>query len=304
MPVIASLGELLLWAALGALAGWVLYRPVAGLLVGAGAVRRNYAGREVPVAGGLVFMLAALAVGTLQWLAEALGRAGGDRITLHLALWTGLLGFCFLGLVDDLLGSRETGGFKGHFRLLLSEGRLTSGVVKAAGGLVVACWPAFAPVGGGTVTGGGWPRVIAEGLLNAVIIALSANAVNLLDLRPGRAFKGFVVLLAAAMAAGRIPHPVWVWLAPLAGAAVVFAGHDLRAQVMMGDTGANVLGAAVGLGVAWTGSLPVRLGWFGLLVLFHLYTERTSLSAQIERRAVLRWLDRLGRRQEQEAGRE
>ncbi|MGE5508955.1 MAG: hypothetical protein ACM3RP_10805 [Chitinophagales bacterium] len=303
MRGISGLGEAIVWLALGAITAWLLYRPVTGLLVASGAIRRNYAGRDVPVAGGLVFVFAALAVGALQWARQVWSGVRPELAVLEVALLVTLVGFCLFGLVDDLLGSRETGGFKGHFRLLLTEGRLTSGVVKALGGLLLAVFPGAAALAVRPGAGRGWLGLAGEAGLNAVIIALSANAINLLDLRPGRAFKGFVLLGAGALALGAPGHPVWGWLSPLAGAAAVFAGHDLRAEVMMGDTGSNVLGAAVGVAAAWTGGFGVRLGWLLALVLFHLYTERTSLSVKIEQVPALRWLDRLGRRRELEAGR-
>lgn len=296
---------LLLWGvALGAVLAVALHRPVMGLLVTAEAVRPNYAGRRVPVAGGLVFILATFLAQTLQWLLAQLtpgcAYPAGQLATAALTL----LGFALLGLVDDLLGSREAGGFRGHFRLLFTEGRLTSGALKALGGAVVAAWAAVgtAVAQSGMDEAGGWwvvslPVLLGSTTVNLLLIALTANAVNLLDLRPGRAFKGFLLLGILAFTLSR-PWPGgsgWLWLAPLFGAAAAFAVRDLRAEVMMGDTGANALGAAVGLGVVWNWGLAGKLLWLLGLLLFHLYTERASLSAAIDRVALLRWLDRLGR---------
>ncbi|HHW15753.1 MAG TPA: hypothetical protein GXX28_12615 [Firmicutes bacterium] len=288
---------------LGAALAAAIYRPVVGLLAAAGAVRPNYAGRAVPVGGGLVFVLATLAAHTVQWLlAEAVpGCAYSGR--LWLAGAPALLGFAFLGILDDLLGSRETGGFAGHFRLLLREGRLTSGALKALGGGVVAVWPAWvAAWTEGTLARRPLGFVLAAAWLNWLVISLTANAVNLLDLRPGRALKGFLLVGLAAVALGQPGGLVPVWLAPLAGAALVFGLHDLRGEIMMGDTGSNVLGALVGVGVAWSWSLGARAAWLLFLVAFHFYTERASLSAAIERVSVLRWLDRLGRSTEGKDG--
>lgn len=282
--------------ALGAALAATLYTPTVGLLRSAGAVRPNYQGRLVPVAGGLIFVVAGLFAQSLQWLlAVATGGFGFPTRLLDAAAVT-LLGFGLLGLIDDLLGSRETGGFKGHFRLLFREGRLTSGALKAIGGAVVASWAAGAGLPSGWLAAGraAWYWGLA-GLVNLLLVALCANTVNLLDLRPGRALKGFLLLMALGLAVGRPGHPGWLWVYPVLGAALVVGFHDLKAEVMMGDTGANVLGGLTGAGIAWSWQLGPKLGLLAALVAFHLYTERISLSAVIERVAPLRWLDHLGR---------
>lgn len=290
--------------ALGAALAALLYAPVVGLLESAGAVRANYQGRAVPVAGGLVFVLAGVCAQSLQWLLAAATGGFGYPVRLLAAAAVTLLGFGLLGLCDDLLGSREAGGFRGHFRLLFREGRLTSGALKALGGGVVAVWAAGAGLPSGWLTlSRQWWYWGLVGLVNLLLVALCANAVNLLDLRPGRALKGFLLLLALGVAAGRTGHPGWLWIYPVLGAALVFGAHDFRAEVMMGDTGANALGALVGAGVAWSWGLGPKLGLLATLLAFHLYTERRSLSATIERVAFLRWFDRLGRPAEQGGGR-
>ena len=43
------------------------------------------------------------------------------------------VGFGFLGLVDDIAGVGQSGGFRGHVRAL-AEGRISSGMVKLVGG--------------------------------------------------------------------------------------------------------------------------------------------------------------------------
>jgi UDP-N-acetylmuramyl pentapeptide phosphotransferase/UDP-N-acetylglucosamine-1-phosphate transferase len=290
-----TIWRLAVGAALGAVLAWAVYRPVVRLLKEAGALRPNYAGRPIPVGGGMVFVLAALAAQTVQLLLWPL-RPGHRSLPASLFVCAvTLLGFALLGLLDDLLGTRETGGFRGHFRLLRREGRLTSGTLKALGGAVVAAWPAWVAAWAAVQTAWSPPwLVMGVAAVNLLLIALTANAVNLLDLRPGRAFKGFLLLFLVALAV-RPGHPVWDWIAPLAGAAALFAVPDLRGEVMMGDAGSNPLGALVGVGVAWSWPLGLKLAWLAALVAFHLYTERASLSVAIERVAVLRWLDRLGR---------
>ena len=65
---------------------------------------------------------------------------------------------------------------------------------------------------------------------------------------------------------------------------------------MLGDAGANVLGAAVGTAATRLLPAPARIGLLGGVVALTLASEKVSFSAVIERTPALRALDRLGRR--------
>jgi UDP-N-acetylmuramyl pentapeptide phosphotransferase/UDP-N-acetylglucosamine-1-phosphate transferase len=65
---------------------------------------------------------------------------------------------------------------------------------------------------------------------------------------------------------------------------------------MLGDTGANLLGAVLGLAVVLETSRPVRTVVLVVLVLLNLASERISFSRVIATTPVLRDLDLLGRR--------
>jgi hypothetical protein len=88
----------------------------------------------------------------------------------------------------------------------------------------------------------------------------------------------------------------------LVGVAVVISATlallpaDLAERAMVGDTGANAVGGAIGLGVVLAGDEPARLAVLGLLAALNLVGERVSFSAVIERVPALRWFDHLGRR--------
>ena len=101
------------------------------------------------------------------------------------------------------------------------------------------------------------------------------------------------IVLACAAAGER---PSLVGMAILAGAAAGLLAFDLREELMSGDAGSNVLGAAVGLGIVATCSVPVQAAVLVLLVALNLASERVSFSRVIDSVAPLRWLDRLGRR--------
>src|SRR5690606_8286611 len=82
-------------------------------------------------------------------------------------------------------------------------------------------------------------------ILDGLTVSLAANTANLLDVRPGRALKGVLLLLAAAAVPGWRAPWADLWLVLLAGA-VAYAPFDLRAAAMLGDSGANAFGFAAG----------------------------------------------------------
>lgn len=250
-------------------------RPQAGQLE-----RTNFRGRKVTLAGG-----PALAVSAS--LTSALGA--GDVRTGAAAVTAGLSAGA-VGLYDDIVGARpdQKGdkGFRGHLRAL-REGRVTSGLVKIAGvGAGALAAAALLP----NRRGRGRAGRLAEVALGAGVIAGSANLMNLLDLRPGRALKAGVLLgvpLTATRAGGLAAGPV--------GASVSLLPDDLGENIMLGDSGANSLGAL--LGVAAT----ARTGLFGRAVLLTgitaltLASEKVSFTKVIERTPVLRDIDAFGR---------
>jgi len=161
-----------------------------------------------------------------------------------------------IGLADDVWSGPER-GFRAHLR----AGR-TTGVVKLLG----------IPLAGLAAT---------RSLSGALLVGLSANALNQLDTRPGRALKAY--LLAAA--AVRAPK----------GMAVLLLPYDLREMAMLGDSGSNALGALLGL--KSVSRLTGRDRWLAIAALagLTLLGERRSLGELIERTPGLRELDAWGR---------
>lgn len=263
-----------------------------GLLRQSSMVRPNYAGELIPVPAGLVMvagLVSAFAVTAILFPPEV----------LVLGAVAGIVAMAFLGLVDDVMGSRHASGLRGHFKMLLRDHQLTTGAFKALGGGLVALFLSAGLSRGGVPGGGfwfgpGWGMYLSNLSINALIIALSANAINLLDLRPGRAVKGYLVGVVAVIIASRSLSHLEV-TAPVMAAAIAYLPTDLRGRAMMGDTGSNLLGLSLGLAAAAGLPLGLRIGFLLLLVLFHLYTEKYSLTRTIEKVGFLRWIDQLGR---------
>jgi UDP-N-acetylmuramyl pentapeptide phosphotransferase/UDP-N-acetylglucosamine-1-phosphate transferase len=238
--------------------------------------RMNYARRPVTLLGGPA--LAASATAT-----AVLGAPAGTKAAA--AVVGAVLGL--VGGYDDLAGARpeQAGdkGLAGHLRALRA-GRVSAGAVKVAG---IAAAAAAAALLTRRDRGA---RAVVDGILTTGLVAGTANLVNLLDLRPGRAGKAAVLAAVATLggpAGGMVAGPL--------GATLGVLPEDLGERVMLGDCGANAVGALLGLRLA---SLPGRGARAGLLagvVGLTLASEKVSFTKVIEATPGLRELDRFGR---------
>jgi UDP-N-acetylmuramyl pentapeptide phosphotransferase/UDP-N-acetylglucosamine-1-phosphate transferase len=247
-------------------------------------VRRNYRDHAVPTAGGVLLVIAVLVIEAGRAVAGAAGVGEEPGLTLARSLVLfAVFGFGLLGLVDDLLGEEETRGFRGHLGAL-AGGQLTTGLLKLVGGAGVAVVLVATP---GFASG---RRLVTDALL----IALAANLGNLLDRAPGRAIKaGLVAYVPLACVLGA--NGVGVALAPVMGAALGLLVPDLRERLMIGDTGANVLGAVLGLGVVLGLGQTARTIVLVVVAALNVVAELVSFSRVIDRVPPLRALDRFGR---------
>ena len=272
--------------------GFVVGVLAVRLLVGAtgelravdGLARTNLRGRRVPTAMGLLAVLAVVIIegGRSLFGAFGVGNAPGDPA--RILVLAACVGFGLLGLFDDLVGSDGDHGFRGHFTAA-AHGRITTGFVKVVGGAALAVVLVSA---NRTDISGVW--VVAD----AVLVALAANLSNLFDRAPGRAIKiGLVAWIPIALVARA--DSVGVAVAPAIGAFAGLLGDDLHERLMLGDTGANVLGGVLGLAVVLECAATARIAVLCVLVALTIVSEWISFSRVIERVPGLRNLDRLGR---------
>lgn len=230
--------------------------------------RTNHAGEPVTLLEGPALVLGALS-------GSALGSGSGARAVV-------LLGAGALGAVDDLVGTTTSKGLRGHLGAL-ARGEVTTGSVKIAG-------LALTGLGAVALTDRRIGRGLVATLLGGAVVAGAANAVNLFDLRPGRALKVTALASGAALVAGRGPTP-----ATALGASVGVIADDLAARSMLGDTGANAAGALVGLAVVERTGTAGRALALAALAALTLASERVSFSSVIDRQPLLRRIDRWGR---------
>jgi UDP-N-acetylmuramyl pentapeptide phosphotransferase/UDP-N-acetylglucosamine-1-phosphate transferase len=241
--------------------------------------RTNFRGRTVSLAGG-----PALAAGAT--IGAAFG-APGPAVTAAVLTAGATAGA--VGFYDDLVGNRpeqKAKGFAGHLGAL-REGRVTSGFVKIAGvgaaSLAASVLLARDP--------GGKGRGVVSVLLGAGVIAGTANLVNLLDLRPGRALKAGAII-GAPLALGRRGGIA----AGALGAGSALAPADLGEEIMLGDAGANALGALLGVALAARTGPAGRAVALAVLASLTAASERISFTKVIQDTPWLRELDELGRR--------
>jgi UDP-N-acetylmuramyl pentapeptide phosphotransferase/UDP-N-acetylglucosamine-1-phosphate transferase len=265
-------------------------------------VRTNHAGREVSLIEGPAVTAGLLAGGLLiedprQRAATLLATAAAGG----------------LGAVDDFCESGSSKGLRGHLSAL-ARGEITTGALKITGIPLAAIAAATilrsgAPRSGargladslGSALGTGlgarkndraWYAAAADIVVTGGVIAGSANLFNLLDLRPGRALKTGALTLALT---DHEPRVSWSPSAAIAGATAAAWPEDLAGEVMLGDTGANALGAAIGVILAETASPGRRRLILAVLAGLTLASEKVSFTSVIESTPGLREIDAFGR---------
>jgi len=271
------------------------------------------------------------------------------------------LGSGALGAYDDLVGSTDSRGFKGHLGAL-AHGQVTSGAVKILGigatGLAAAALAhpyasgarTVLPAGArgralrgaartagsraakgavrgaaarsgrgvgsraargarrgaargaglgaarGAVRGSGRSSFLmlgADVLIDGGLIAGSANLLNLFDLRPGRAVK-VAALTGAPLALTNGPGAATA--AATLGSATALLDEDLGERAMLGDSGANALGALLGLAAVTTLPRAGRIAALAVVAGLTAASEKVSFTKVIAATPPLHKIDMLGRR--------
>ena len=230
------------------------------------------------VAGSLCGLLVILAIAVL--LKGYWGTAAALVIVMEI-MWVA-------GAWDDRRGDERPRGFKGHLGAARARS-LTGGVVKIGAGAVAGLAASALLSTRGASPGAHVVECVA-------LVALSANLINLLDRAPGRAAKSALLVGVPLGFAGEAS-----WAAPAAavlGALLYCLLPDLRERAMLGDAGANPLGAVIGVGLIQSLTEPGRLVAIAILLALNLASERWSFSRAIEATPPLRWFDGLGRKDE------
>lgn len=233
-----------------------------------GWMAANYRHRLLPCPGGLVMAVLWLVLAGLV-MTEPAGRV----------LVGASAGVAGLGLIDDRYGNGQARGLSGHLRELL-RGHFTTGLIKALGILILSFSVARLSAADA-----------ASRIVGGLVMALAANAFNLLDLAPGRAGKAFLagnILLLPVVTTGALPYLTL-------GGILAYLPADLREKTMLGDTGSNLLGFLAGGMLVLAAPLWGEILALAVLAAMHLYAEKASFSRLIAAHPWLTFLDTLGR---------
>lgn len=246
------------------------------MLVEANRVGKNFRGDSIPVGMGITYVpVVILSLLAIHFLFQRMNET-------YLTFLSVVLMMALVGITDDLMGNRDTLGFKGHIGCLI-RGRLTTGGFKAVAGGIVS-------VLASVIISHSYIEVI----INVLLIALFTNLLNLFDLRPGRAIKFYLLIGILFLILGVSSESTLILYLTI-GYCVAYLPQDLKAKSMMGDVGSNTLG--VSLGIVSATSFPMKYKYIivALLIIVHLIAEKYSITAIIKNNRVLRYFDELGR---------
>ncbi len=239
-----------------------------------GLLKKNYKNDMVPTGGGLLFIFSCVIV----WSIFLIAGIGEKEVIINYIFLTIIIGLT--GFIDDIAGNKKNQGFRKHFKKILDK-KLTTGCFKVIISTVTVSLVIYEK----NYTYYGF-------LLVLLLIILMTNFLNLLDLRPGRSIKFFilgflfVVITLPEMLLYFIP---FIILLP-------YLAYELKGQIMMGDTGANVLGVILGYTFSfWVNQSGLIVMILSLLIL-NLLSEKYSFTKIIKENKILNWLDKIGRK--------
>lgn len=268
----------------------------------------NYAGRTIAYGLGVVWL--AWAISMIFFDTLFVQSTTSQSVSLTVLGWMTVTAFG-LGLFDDAYGTGESRGFKGHIKALLN-GQLTTGGLKLFGLSLAAFVGALAMTGSARWALGANSslELIGVALIAGATIALTSNFLNLTDLRPGRASKVYVVLIAIGLVFDGLRLLIAVMaeradtasLAPLFFMGLVLLGpvaaswkYDVSEISMLGDSGANPMGIVAGVYLISTFTLWGVIATFVIMLGLNLLSEKYSFTRLIARNSFLTKLDNIGR---------
>lgn len=237
----------------------------------------NYRGRDV------VFGMGAAFVPIIMTSSILIIMLFKNELMIYISYLFSVCVMAFAGLLDDLVGDKETKGLKKHLALIL-RGHLTTGFIKAFLGIVSSLILSY-----------GISKNLLDFMLNIFIISLFTNALNLLDLRPGRAVKIFIILSVILVLLNMNTIESLLPLIAMTIAASIYMKFDLKEICMLGDTGSNILGITLGYFSSFAFDSDVKTAILIILLTINIAAEKVSITKIIAKNKLLNYLDNLGR---------
>ena len=242
---------------------------------------KNYKGKTLYNSAGIFFAINILVLCIFLICYNTLFLNNANN-SIVIAIIIGTLGSSFTGYIDD--NSKDLPkGIKNHVYSLL-KGNITAGSIKAFIGIITSFIICFILDYKGL-----------NFLINMLIISFMQNFINLLDLRPGRSIKAFIIILLIDIPF-IIQNPALLAInAGITISLLFYIKYELSEVCMMGDTGSNLLGIMLGISTSMTGNIYYRIITLSFLFISLVYAEKKSISDLINKKFILRYLDDLGR---------
>jgi UDP-N-acetylmuramyl pentapeptide phosphotransferase/UDP-N-acetylglucosamine-1-phosphate transferase len=283
------LGEFLLIMVVSYLMSALAFPSLLNLFNEAGLVKPNYRGEKIPVSGGVLFIVMIPVITAIGILFNVKTFTVQNSFLFLFVL----IAIGFMGFFDDQLSVHEVKGFRGHFRMLFEQRKLTSGAFKAIFGAIIAMVFSFGTL---DLDKGNWP--VWTFIINFLLVALTTNTINIFDLRPGRAGKIYLLGFILVLLFSRGFESYIRLFIPILTIMIYYLPFDLRGKVMLGDCGSNLLGASLGMMMAWMLNDAGKIVALVILIGVQFVAERYSFTRIIQKFRVLRYLDELGRGKE------
>jgi UDP-N-acetylmuramyl pentapeptide phosphotransferase/UDP-N-acetylglucosamine-1-phosphate transferase len=230
-----------------------------------GLLRKNYKEEAIPYSAGIVYILVILSYPFFAY----------EEFRIMISFF----GIIFIGIMDDFFGTSAYKGFKGHFKAL-KWGVLTTGFYKL---LMISIISIF--------YSSNFHLSIIDLIFNSVFLSSMANTFNLLDLKPGRAFKVYFTFLAILLFYNNNFNNLFFIIL---GCSMVLFYFDLNRLLMLGDSGSNFIGFYLGVYLLETVRIYI-LPMILLLISLNFLSEYCSFSKIIAGNRILKYLDSLGR---------
>lgn len=248
---------------------------IESLYISAGFTKQNYKGNFIPNSMGIIYIFNVLFI----FLLLLVFTTSNSYIETFIFV-LGILTMGFIGLLDDFMGNNQVKGFKGHIKMLINLKLTTGGLKAIIGGIVSVLISLMIS------------SDFVNFLINILIISLFTNFINLMDLRPGRALKGFLVFsIPSLLYVNEIYKMI---LLCFIGASLAYFPYDIKGKTMLGDIGSNCLGIILGI-IATSYTIQLKILLMIFLLLANLYSEKYSITKLIGRNKLLNFLDELGR---------
>ncbi len=236
----------------------------------------NYKNNKIPIGIGIVFVFVQIFMINLLLVLRNKINIIYEVYLLNLTI------IGFTGFIDDTIGDKNVKGFRGHINSLLN-GNLTTGMLKAINGFF--CSIIFIII---------FNKGIYQNTLNIILIVLFTNFINLLDLRPGRSIKTFI-LISIFLAFSSINKEYDVLIFSMLGISIAYLPIDIKANAMIGDTGSNSLGITLGMYTCLTQPYIIKVIIIIILIIIHIVSETNSITKIIKNNNTLSYLDNIGR---------